>query len=63
MYEVVLSHDAARTLEKATPGMRRRIIVALGGKYWDVVQYFQYSISIRSLTYSDLTDTLQAVGS
>jgi hypothetical protein len=31
MYEVVLSHDAARTLEKATPGMRRRIIAALGG--------------------------------
>ena len=31
MYEVVLSHDAARTLEKATQGMRRRIIAALEG--------------------------------
>jgi mRNA interferase RelE/StbE len=29
MYNVVLSRDAARTLEKATPAMRRRIIAAL----------------------------------
>lgn len=29
MYEVVLSRDAARTLEKATPAIRRRIIAAL----------------------------------
>jgi mRNA interferase RelE/StbE len=29
MYEVVLSRDAARTLEKATPAMRRRIFAAL----------------------------------
>jgi mRNA interferase RelE/StbE len=29
MYEVVLSRDAARTLEKATPAMKRRIIAAL----------------------------------
>ncbi len=29
MYNVVLSRDAARTLEKATPAMRRRLIAAL----------------------------------
>lgn len=29
MYNVVLSRNASRTLEKATPAMRRRIIVAL----------------------------------
>jgi mRNA interferase RelE/StbE len=29
MYDVVLSRDASRTLEKATPGTRRRIIIAL----------------------------------
>ena len=29
MYNVVLSRDAARILEKATPAMRRRIIAAL----------------------------------
>jgi mRNA interferase RelE/StbE len=29
MYEVVLSRDAARALEKATPAMRCRIIAAL----------------------------------
>jgi mRNA interferase RelE/StbE len=29
MYEVVLSHDAARILEKATPAIRRRIFAAL----------------------------------
>lgn len=29
MYEVVLSRDAARALEKATPAMKRRIIAAL----------------------------------
>jgi mRNA-degrading endonuclease RelE of RelBE toxin-antitoxin system len=29
MYSVVLSRNASRTLEKATPAMRRRIIVAL----------------------------------
>ncbi|MEA1872143.1 MAG: type II toxin-antitoxin system RelE/ParE family toxin [Chloroflexota bacterium] len=29
MYKVVLSRDAARTLEKATPAMIRRIIAAL----------------------------------
>jgi len=29
MYNVVLSRNAARTLEKATPAMRRRIIAAL----------------------------------
>jgi mRNA interferase RelE/StbE len=29
MYSVVLSRDAARILEKATPAMRRRIIAAL----------------------------------
>lgn len=29
MYEVVLSRDAARALEKATPAMRHRIIAAL----------------------------------
>jgi mRNA-degrading endonuclease RelE of RelBE toxin-antitoxin system len=29
MYEVVLSRDAARTLEKVTPAMKRRIIAAL----------------------------------
>jgi mRNA interferase RelE/StbE len=28
MYNVVLSRDAARTLEKATPAMRRRLIAA-----------------------------------
>ena len=28
MYNVVLSRDAARTLEKATPAMRRRLIGA-----------------------------------
>ena len=29
MYNVVLSRDASRTLEKATPAMRRRTIAAL----------------------------------
>jgi mRNA-degrading endonuclease RelE of RelBE toxin-antitoxin system len=29
MHSVVLSRDAARILEKATPAMRRRIIAAL----------------------------------
>jgi len=29
MYDVVLRRDAARILEKATPAMRRRLIVAL----------------------------------
>jgi mRNA interferase RelE/StbE len=29
MYSVVLSRNASRTLEKATPATRRRIIVAL----------------------------------
>jgi mRNA interferase RelE/StbE len=29
MYSVVLSRNASRTLEKTTPAMRRRIIVAL----------------------------------
>ena len=29
MYNVVLSRDAARILERATPAMRRRIIAAL----------------------------------
>jgi mRNA-degrading endonuclease RelE of RelBE toxin-antitoxin system len=29
MYDVVLSRNASRTLEKATPAMRRRIILAL----------------------------------
>jgi hypothetical protein len=29
MYNVVLSRNASRTLEKATPAMRHRIIVAL----------------------------------
>jgi mRNA interferase RelE/StbE len=29
MYNAVLSRDAARTLEKATPTMRRRIIATL----------------------------------
>ncbi|MGA8849345.1 MAG: type II toxin-antitoxin system RelE/ParE family toxin [Dehalococcoidia bacterium] len=29
MYNVVLSRDASRTLEKATPSMRRRTIAAL----------------------------------
>jgi mRNA interferase RelE/StbE len=29
MYDVVLSRNASRTLEKASPAMRRRIIVAL----------------------------------
>lgn len=29
MYEVVLSRDAARTVEKVTPAMRGRIIAAL----------------------------------
>jgi len=29
MYSVVLSRDAARTLEKATPAVRRRIVAAL----------------------------------
>jgi mRNA interferase RelE/StbE len=29
MYDVVLSRNASRTLEKATPPTRRRIIVAL----------------------------------
>lgn len=29
MYEVILSRDAARTLERATPQMRHRIIRAL----------------------------------
>lgn len=29
MYEVVLSRDAARTLERLTPGMRARIFKAL----------------------------------
>jgi mRNA interferase RelE/StbE len=28
MYNIVLSRDAARTLEKATPAMRRRLIAA-----------------------------------
>ena len=31
MYSVLLSRNASRTLEKATPAMRRRIIVALDG--------------------------------
>jgi len=29
MYNIVLSRNASRTLEKATPAMRRRIIIAL----------------------------------
>jgi mRNA interferase RelE/StbE len=29
MYNIVLSRDAARTLEKATPAMRRRLVAAL----------------------------------
>ncbi len=29
MYEVILSRDAARTLEKLTPGIRARIFMAL----------------------------------
>jgi len=29
MYNIVLSRDAARTLEKATPSMRRRLIASL----------------------------------
>jgi mRNA interferase RelE/StbE len=29
MYDIVLSRNASKTLEKATPAMRRRIIVAL----------------------------------
>jgi mRNA-degrading endonuclease RelE of RelBE toxin-antitoxin system len=31
MYDVVLSRNAYRTLERATPAMRRRIITALEG--------------------------------
>lgn len=31
MYSVVLSRNASRTLEKATPATRRRIIAALEG--------------------------------
>ena len=31
MYNVVLSRNASRTLEKATPAMRRRITAALEG--------------------------------
>jgi len=29
MYNVVLSRNASRTLEKATPAMRRRVVAAL----------------------------------